>query len=508
MAQGILPYQYEIDNGQSGLTSLGGLPAYLDLAAATGLLDSIDRHLTLRADGQGWTDRQCVLSLVLLNLVGGDCVEDMEKLESDQGFCQILRKSETHALRLKARLALKRRWRKVRQRTTPSASVIFRYLSYFHDESQESLRVPGQAFIPAANESLRALGRINRDLIGFERVGPSADTATLDMDATLVSTSKEEAFFSYKGWKAYQPLNVYWSERGVVLYTEFRDGNVPAGYDQLRVFEESLTHVPAGVKKVRLRTDTAGYRHDLMRYCEKGKHDRFGRIEFAVGCPVTPAFREAVSEVSESDWVPLYREVDGRLEKTGREWAEVCFVPSEIGHSKNDPVYHYLATREALAQQELSGMELRDDAFPFPVMRMQNCRYKIFGITTNMNWSGQELIPWLNARCGKSEEAHAVMKHDLAGGRVPSGSFGENAAWWWIMIVAHNLHVLMKRLVLDESWAGKRLKAIRFGLINLAARVVEHSRRLCVRISGRHPSSRLLIEVRRRIAGLAVAPSG
>ena len=25
------------------------------------------------------------------------------------------------------------------------------------------------------------------------------------------------------------------------------------------------------------------------------------------------------------------------------------------------------------------------------------------------------------------------MKADLAGGKFPSGDFGENAAWWWIL---------------------------------------------------------------------------
>ncbi|MEW6419484.1 MAG: hypothetical protein AB1480_15450 [Nitrospirota bacterium] len=40
----------------------------------------------------------------------------------------------------------------------------------------------------------------------------------------------------------------------------------------------------------------------------------------------------------------------------------------------------------------------------------------------------------LYQRCGKSEEAHAAMKNDLAGGQFPSGDFGENAAWWWIMV--------------------------------------------------------------------------
>jgi len=36
------------------------------------------------------------------------------------------------------------------------------------------------------------------------------------------------------------------------------------------------------------------------------------------------------------------------------------------------------------------------------------------------------------SRCGRSEEAHAVMKEDFAGGKLPSEDFGENAAWWWV----------------------------------------------------------------------------
>src|SRR5208283_3942058 len=139
------------------------------------------------------------------------------------------------------------------------------------------------------------------------------------------------------------------------------------------------------------------------------------------------------------------------------------------------------------------------------VMRMRDQRYKVFGIVTNMDWAGQELIDWLYERCGKSEEAHSAMKTDFAGGRFPSGDFGENAAWWWIMILAYNLNSLMKRLVLGESWINKRMKAIRLGLINIAARVIEHSRRLLVKVSGSHPSSGLLVDMRCRMAQLAAS---
>jgi hypothetical protein len=500
MTQRVLPYEYEIEEGKAGLTAFGGLPTYLELASATGLLKAIEGHLRVRESAQGWTDRQMILSLVLLNLVGGDCVEDIEKLEADEGFCRIMEKVETHGLKRKDKEQLKKRWRKERTRTFPSASAIFRYLSAFQNVEQEKLRGKGKAFIPEPNEHLKAFGKINAELI---KAGAEEETATLDMDATLSATLKKEALFNYKGYQSYQPLNTYWYERGLILHTEFRDGNVPAGHEQLRVLQEALGYLPSWVKKVRLRSDTAGYQHELMGWCDLKDNKRFGKIEFAIGADVTPEFRKAVLEVQEEDWRPLYREVNGRLEATGRQWAEVCFVPNKIGHSKKGPEYRYLATREELKQAELPSMEKSDSDYLFPVMRIRERRYKVFGIVTNMEWAGQELITWLYERCGKSEEAHSAIKSDFAGGRFPSGDFGDNAAWWWSMVLAYNLNAQMKRLVLGESWINKRMKAVRFGLINIAARVMERSRRIWIKIAERHPCSALLFDMRSRIAQLA-----
>ena len=85
MSQGALPFKYEEQTGQSGMTALGGLPVYLDLAHVMGLSASLDQHLDVRSGGQGWTDSQIAMSLVLLNLAGGDCVDDVRVLEGDEG---------------------------------------------------------------------------------------------------------------------------------------------------------------------------------------------------------------------------------------------------------------------------------------------------------------------------------------------------------------------------------------------------------------------------------------
>ena len=326
----------------------------------------------------------------------------------------------------------------------------------------------------------------------------------------------------------------------MIVHSEFRDGNVPAGHQQLRVLKEALGHLPAGVENVMMRSDTAGYpseqvghevgaaplpagsaedcgdgaaeslmsvQQDLLRYCAEGRAERFGVIEFAVGVDVTAEFRRAVSEIAEEEWHTLYRKAGSYQMGTGQQWAEVNFVPNWIGHSKNSPEYRFIAVREPLNEQPLPGMEAQLE-LPFPAMRLSNGGWhKVFGVVTNRALPGDELIWWSRQRCGKGEEAHGVLKSDLAGGRLPSRLFGANAAWWAIAVLAFNLSSAMKRLVLGGEWGSKRLKAVRFALISLPGRVVRRARRLIIRLARGHPSYELLLRARQRILALIADPS-
>ncbi len=505
MRQGVLPFQYQEEKTSTGMTALAGLPTYLDLAHVAGLSQSIQSHVKLREGKQGWSDVQVVTSLVLLNLAGGDSVDDLRILENDVGFAEVWRQVETYGLPRRERRALERRWRKERRRTAPSPTAVFRYLAGFHDVEEEQKRHSHQAFIPEPNEALEGLGEVNADLVAFVQSRSPQSVATLDQDATLAETHKREALYCYQGFKSYQPLSTYWAEQDLVIHSEFRDGNVPAGYEQLRVLQEALELLPEGVEKVYLRSDTAGYQQELLKYCAEGKHPKFGVIEFAVGADVTPEFKKAVLEVAEEEWHPLV----GKPGKPKQEWAEVCFVPNWVGRSKNGPDYRFLAIREPLSQQlELPGIE-GQQSLPFPTLEVpRQGRYKLFGLVTNRGLPGEEVIQWHRQRCGKSEEAHGVMKEDLAGGKLPSGNFGENAAWWGITVLAFNLNVAMQRLVLGEEWLGKRLKAMRFGLFSLPGRVIKHARGLYVRLSGGHPCHGILLAARQRILALVQGPAG
>jgi len=497
MKQGMFPFKYEVEKKAGGMTALAGLLPYLEFGYVMGLSTSIEKRLKIRSE-QGWSDVENVMSLIYLNLADGQGMSDLDILEADEGFCRVLRKSVGFGKSRQERRGLEKRMRKGQLRSVPSPTSASRYLSNFHDPDQEKLRQPEKSFIPAKNEYLQALIQVNRDFVASVQKRSPKEVATLDLDATLVETNKKEAFYCYKGFKAYQPLQVYWAEQGVILHTEFRDGNVWAGTDNLRVLREGTELLPAGVVKVYARSDTAAYQHDVMSYCADPNKPRFGVIEFAIGAKVSESFKRAVSEVEESEWRRLYRKTENGLEDTGQEYAEVCFVPAELARKKDAPAFRYLAIREPLEQPALPGLD-EQPSLPFPTMDFGSVKYKVFGLVTNRDIPGDELIWWHRERCGKSEEAHSIMKEDLAGGRLPSGYFGVNAAWWHIMILAWNLNSAMKRLVLGGTWVGKRMKAIRFRLIKLPGQVLNPARTLTVRLVGGHPSNDTLIQMRRRI---------
>ena len=167
MKQGLLGFQYEQEKSTTGMTALSGLVTYLELIHASGLKSSVERYVGLRECGQGWTDSQIITSLILLNLAGGESVSDLDVLDEDAGFCRVVREVETWGMRRRERRALEERWRMERRRSVPSDSGVFRYLEMFHDVGEEAMREAHRAFIPAPNEALRGLWKVNAAMVSF-----------------------------------------------------------------------------------------------------------------------------------------------------------------------------------------------------------------------------------------------------------------------------------------------------------------------------------------------------
>jgi hypothetical protein len=86
----ILPVTIEVEAPFTVTTAHAGVLAYLELWCAVGPPDACDRRLRLHGR-QGWLTRQLVQAILLINLLGGDCVTGIDRLEQDGGVCALAR---------------------------------------------------------------------------------------------------------------------------------------------------------------------------------------------------------------------------------------------------------------------------------------------------------------------------------------------------------------------------------------------------------------------------------
>jgi hypothetical protein len=509
----LLPYHYEADPTSSRLSGFGGILPYLDLLGLLKLPQSIDTHLGT-GGAQGWMARHHVLTVLLLNLAGGECVDDVEELEADSGLCEALRLVEGLGLSRVGRRSLDRRFRKGRARTYPSATCLRDWLDTFNDPEDKHKRQLGVAFIPSPTSGLQGLTAINsafiRETVNLQTKTkqPPLNRGTVDLDAAFMETQKRGALRCYKGFPAYQWLTAYWAETGMALLSEFRDGNVPPAMHNVEVTRAAFDQLTAfGITDLWFRSDSAAYQHELLKMLATGDGGRWPMVRFVLPNDMTKEFRSAASQLAEDDWQPVYDQ-RGTLQYA---WSEVVYVPNAIATAKG--TYRYLAIRTPLKQGVLPGLEADAPAAPEPTYATIRCAdrtYRLTGLVTNIDdpaWDGPRMIRWCYARCGKGEEVHAIMKTDLAGGQLPSERFGANAAWWGIMLLAFNLHAALRLLVLPATLKPKRFKALRFALLQVPARVVSRGRQLFFRLPRDNPALTVLTAMRKTLAGLVAQPA-
>ena len=198
------------------LTALGGVPLVVRAFRSLGLPVAIREHVHIKQGERGYDEATYVESLVVVNAVGGECPEDLERLREDAALSKLL------------------------GHDFPSLRAGLEFLYPFHDEQKieeaKRRRAPDEiAYIPEESASLQGLGRVKRSLV--QELGSRCAEqriATVDQDATITEIRKQEALPTYEGERGYQPMLAVWAEMDVVLADQFRDGNVPAMMESRR----------------------------------------------------------------------------------------------------------------------------------------------------------------------------------------------------------------------------------------------------------------------------------
>ena len=444
--EGLLPFKVIEDESGDALTSYGGLPLVMETCEALGLAGLVKHYVRIKQRNRGYTESKYVESVIALMASGGDCLEDIERLRSDAGLKLLLGEM-------------------------PSAEAVRFFLYGFHDEKLLESRPEEGAFIAAETEPLAGLWEVNREVALKASRKEQPKEATIDQDATVVQSHKEQSQMTYLGERGYQPVINYWAEQDLILSDEFRDGNVPAGMNCLASFLRAVCCLPQSVETIYFRSDSAAYQHKLLDVMREGVelHGEKVAVYFAISADVSEALRGKIISVSEPAWKPLRKLTGKGLIEGRKEWAEVEFIPSAASVKRDMKPDRYLAIRVRPWQGELFS---------------DGNSYHYYAVVTN-RWEmeGEELLRWQRERCGSVEKVHDVVKNDLAGGVMPCGRFYANAAWWRLNCLCYNVISVMKRKALPKIFWPARMKALRFHLIGVAAKVVSHARVMFLKIT-------------------------
>ena len=444
-------FLFEIDPtpAPERLTSWGGVPLLVRAFRSLDLPRSVQRNVRVKQRQRGYDEASVIESFVILNAVGGDCLEDFDRLREDAGLAEMM----GHQI--------------------PSPEVARKFLYQFHAdeliEQAQQQRPLGQiTYIPGENEPLEGLAQVNRDLIAeVGRRCPDQQIATVDQDATIIESRKREALGTYQGERGYQPMLAVWAETDLLLADQFRDGNVPAMQEPLRVAQAAFAALPETVTERYYRGDAACHEHELIAWLrdEQREEGPRGFIGFAISARMTEALRQAVEAVPEAEW-QAYGKPDPEV---FRACAEVPFVPTETYEHKDSEPLRYVAVRIRKRQGALFA---------------DGSAVKHFAVVTNLyEWAGAKLLEWHRGKAGTIEAVHHVLKNELAAGVLPCGRFGANAAWLRLAVLTHNVLTALKRLALPPELLAARPKRLRFLFFHTAGRLVHHARSIILRLA-------------------------
>jgi hypothetical protein len=472
MAENLSEIDIEVLEKTPEVTPYAGVLPFMKMCEGIGLADIINKNLNVRGS-KGYKDSDHILSMVMMQILGGSTVDDLEVLKQNL---------EVNGSPFKI----------------PSPTAARSFMSNFHNEEEAKKQKQGQCYIPQMNGHFVGFDAIHAYVFRQAHRFKPLKSITLDQDATFIPTSNKNALYNYHGEKAYEAFNTYCPEYDIMVGTQLRDGNVPPGYGHLEELQRALSTIPEGVEDVTIRSDTAGYQEDIMRYCAEGKNERFGVVDFSISCKVVHSFKEAAKAVPESNWKPVVKEITKNgiteLKETGQEWSEVNYVPDWV--VKSDAEYRFIAIRERMELRRgenpdqmmlpevIEDMEKENERTKrLHMTEMGNLAYKVFGIVTNLREEdGSKIIVFHHERCGKSEEIHRILKDELGGGHVASGKFGVEAAWWNIGVLSLSLINMFKCNFLPQESHSYRPKAMRYGFFVMIGRYVRHARKMIMKV--------------------------
>lgn len=290
----------------------------------------------------------------------------------------------------------------------------------------------------------------------------------LDIDATIIESEKGDAEKTYKGTYGYQPLLGIISENGMVVGSDFREGNVSPQRGLVEMIEQCRRNYGQEIKIV--RSDSAGWQKEVVEHCN-GEN-----IGFTITADQSASVLEAVLSIPEERWKRATAS-DGI-----KESYEIASTEYNFGSKKRR--VRLVVKRELLKNQ----MDL-----------FSNYRYWIVGTNLKEEEYDDYQIIKLHEGRGSIEKKIGELKHQINLSHLPMGQFNANCLYFTVGLLAYNILQLLKLIALPEEYHNKTIKTLRYQLLKLAGKLVIHARYIILQIAAPIKNIELFREVYLRL---------
>lgn len=421
--EGLLPFK--VVPTDEPLVARSGLLLPYELARALKLPMVIDKELPQPGSGRGYQPSQFVMALILMFHGGGKKLEDLREIRGEVSLRELLD-----------------------MENLPASCTIGDWLRKMGRDSK----------------GLAGLGKVNHYLVKQILSRDKRSSYTLDVDATIIESEKEEAKVTYKGEKGYQPQIGFLFEAGLICEDEFRDGNIPAQAGAVSFIEKCLGAMPHGKSITYLRGDSALYQAGVINLCFE--RDKL----FTITADQDKGVKESIKAIRE------WRGYQG-----DREIGETI-------HAMND-------TKEAFRLIVIRWPKLQAELF-------DSSPYFYQAIATNRQEEAEEVIKLHNQR-GEVENYIKELKNGFGMEWMPCGESYANAVFFRIGVIAYNLFLAMKLLVLPPWYRTFTIQTVRWRLYQIAGAVVRHAHQLLLKLRAPMDKIALFCKFRLRCYQLA-----
>lgn len=270
-----------------------------------------------------------------------------------------------------------------------------------------------------------------------------------------------------RGRPSYQPLLCFEGKTGDVWEGLYLPGDMHPAPHTIPLLEKSVAKLPAGIREIRARADSAFYDHKLAEYLQS-----------------LPAFYAIVARITK----PVQRYL-GSLSYE-EVFPELWFAEFEYKPLGWKASQRFVVVRRRIPEKP---------SWQLSLFKMSGYTYHV--IVTNLSLQPLRLWRFYNQRAtGELIIRELLEAYTL--GKIPSKEWASNQAYFQLVLFAYNLINWFRRLCLPEDWQRFHLQAIRHRLFQVPAQLLRPQGRPMLSLPESYPYAKTFLQILKNVKKL------